>query len=195
MPDEPSRGYGPRARLDASPAQESGDPTPCARCDASADGLDARRREPICRSCADSPLPLPDGGRLGQFAASPSRDNRKFPESEDRDSILGRLRERIGRRRLFPEITLQLLSSPGGDDSGMPESQLSDSDTPAGHSDATPGWRLRWHVGDLAHHTEWTTDFGTVENLYDQYRRSDVFPGHDIVIERRTVVRDHGGER
>jgi hypothetical protein len=52
--------------------------------------------------------------------------------------------------------------------------------------DAT--WRLRWYVGDLAHHTAWTSDFATVENLYDQYRRSEVHPGSDYVIERRTEV-------
>jgi len=48
-------------------------------------------------------------------------------------------------------------------------------------------WRLRYHVGDLVHYTEWTDDFPTVENLYEQYRRGDY--GHDVVIERRTEVR------
>ena len=47
-------------------------------------------------------------------------------------------------------------------------------------------WRLRYCVGDLVHYTEWTTDFPTVENLYDQYRRGDY--GHDVVIERREVL-------
>jgi hypothetical protein len=192
MPDEPSRGYGPRARLDVSPAQESDDPTACTHCDSSADGLDARTREPICRSCAGSPLPLPDGGLP---ATGQSVDIRKFPELAVDDGRFGRFRERIHLQRLFPETTLQLLSSPRGDDSGMSESRVPDSDAPGSCNTATPAWRLRWYVGDLAHHTEWTTDFGTVENLYDQYRRSEVFPGHDIVIERRTTVRDHGGER
>jgi hypothetical protein len=63
-------------------------------------------------------------------------------------------------------------------------------EVPAPGSD--PEWRLRWYVGDLAHHTAWTADFATVENLYDQYRRSEVFAGHDIVIERRGVVRGRG---
>jgi len=48
-------------------------------------------------------------------------------------------------------------------------------------------WRLRYSVGELVHYTEWTREFATVENLYEQYRRSDY--GHDIVIERRTEVR------
>lgn len=47
-------------------------------------------------------------------------------------------------------------------------------------------WRLRYCVGDLVHYTEWTTEFATVENLYDQYRRGDY--GHDVVIERREVL-------
>jgi len=48
-------------------------------------------------------------------------------------------------------------------------------------------WRLRYVVGDLVHYTEWTSDFATVENYYDQYRRGDY--SHDVVIERRTEVR------
>ncbi|WP_026190349.1 hypothetical protein [Halomicrobium katesii] len=48
-------------------------------------------------------------------------------------------------------------------------------------------WRLRYAVGDLVHYTEWTHEFATVENLYEQYRRGDY--GHDVVIERRTEVR------
>lgn len=48
-------------------------------------------------------------------------------------------------------------------------------------------WRLRWAVADLVHYTAWTADYGTVENYYEQYRRSD-HPGHDYVIERRTIA-------
>ncbi|WP_420182829.1 hypothetical protein ACNO8S_16200 (plasmid) [Haloarcula sp. KBTZ06] len=48
-------------------------------------------------------------------------------------------------------------------------------------------WRLRYMVGDLEHYTEWTTDFPTIENYYDQYRRGDY--AHDVAIERRTVVK------
>ncbi|MFU1783189.1 hypothetical protein ACM16X_17615 [Haloarcula japonica] len=50
----------------------------------------------------------------------------------------------------------------------------------------TDEWRLRYHVGDLVHYTEWTTDFPTVENYYEQYRRGDC--AHDVVIERREVL-------
>jgi hypothetical protein len=53
-------------------------------------------------------------------------------------------------------------------------------------------WRLCWHVGDLAVHTAWTSDFGTVENLYEQYRRSEAHPGTDYTIERRTEVDTEG---
>jgi len=60
----------------------------------------------------------------------------------------------------------------------------------AAGSDATPTqaslWRLRYMVGDLEHYTEWTADFPTIENYYDQYRRGDY--AHDVVIERRAVV-------
>ncbi|WP_135304819.1 hypothetical protein [Haloarcula amylovorans] len=56
--------------------------------------------------------------------------------------------------------------------------------------DAAPAqddkWRLRYHVGDLVHYTEWSEDFATVENLYAQYRYGEY--GHDVVIERRTEV-------
>ncbi|EMA07844.1 hypothetical protein SAMN05443574_1473 [Haloarcula vallismortis] len=41
-------------------------------------------------------------------------------------------------------------------------------------------------VGDLTHYTEWTTDFPTVENYYEQYRRGDY--AHDVAIERRAVL-------
>ena len=47
-------------------------------------------------------------------------------------------------------------------------------------------WRLRYMVGDLTHYTEWTTDFPTVENYCEQYRRGDY--AHDVVIERRAVI-------
>ncbi|WP_135304925.1 hypothetical protein [Haloarcula amylovorans] len=47
-------------------------------------------------------------------------------------------------------------------------------------------WRLRYHVGDLVHYTEWTAEFAAVENLYAQYRYGEY--GHDVVIERRTEV-------
>jgi hypothetical protein len=56
-------------------------------------------------------------------------------------------------------------------------------------ADAAPEnrqWRLRYVVGELVHYTEWTHDFATVENYYEQYRRGDY--GHDVVIERRTEV-------
>jgi len=61
MPNEPARGYGPRVRPDASPAQESDDPTACTRCDASADGLDPHAG-PLCRDCGITTA-LADGGR------------------------------------------------------------------------------------------------------------------------------------
>ena len=48
-------------------------------------------------------------------------------------------------------------------------------------------WRLRYEVGDLTHYTEWTADFPTVENYYEQYRRED--HTHDTTIERREVLR------
>jgi len=41
-------------------------------------------------------------------------------------------------------------------------------------------------IGDLEHYTEWTAEFPTTENYYDQYRRGDY--AHDVVIERRAVV-------
>lgn len=47
-------------------------------------------------------------------------------------------------------------------------------------------WRLRYMVGDLTHYTEWTTDFPTVENYCEQYRRGDY--AHDVAIERRVVI-------
>jgi len=50
----------------------------------------------------------------------------------------------------------------------------------------TTQWRLRYTVGDLEHYTEWTADFPTVENYYDQYCPGDC--AHDVVIERRAVV-------
>ncbi|WP_135305485.1 hypothetical protein [Haloarcula amylovorans] len=49
-----------------------------------------------------------------------------------------------------------------------------------------PQWRLRYHVGDLVHYTEWTDEFAAVENLAVQYRDGNY--GHDVVIERRTEV-------
>jgi hypothetical protein len=56
-------------------------------------------------------------------------------------------------------------------------------------ADGPAQWRLRWYVGDLAHYTAWTTDYGTVENYYQQYRQADTHPGHDYAIERRTTIR------
>ncbi|EMA14975.1 hypothetical protein [Haloarcula marismortui] len=53
-------------------------------------------------------------------------------------------------------------------------------------STETDQWRLRYMVGDLEHYTEWTADFPTIENYYDQYRRGDY--AHDVAIERRAVV-------
>lgn len=47
-------------------------------------------------------------------------------------------------------------------------------------------WRLRYHVGDVVHYTEWTADFPAIENLYEQYRRGAY--GHDVAIERRATV-------
>jgi hypothetical protein len=82
------------------------------------------------------------------------------------------------------------LANPSEERTG--EESTDDGEEPA--PDSEPEWRLRWYVGDLAHHTAWTTDFGTVENLYDQYRRAEVHPGHDYVIERRTRV-ETGGDR
>lgn len=61
MSNEPSRGYGPRVRPDASPAQESDDPTACTRCGANADGLDPHAG-PLCRDCGTATA-LTDGGR------------------------------------------------------------------------------------------------------------------------------------
>lgn len=57
------------------------------------------------------------------------------------------------------------------------------SDTAPAQADA---WRLRYHVGDLVHYTEWTDDFPIVENYYEQYRRGDY--AHDVVIKRREVL-------
>jgi hypothetical protein len=57
-------------------------------------------------------------------------------------------------------------------------------------TDARPDaqcWRVRYHVGDLEHYTAWSTDFATVENLYEQYRRGEY--AHDVVIECPTAVR------
>jgi len=48
-------------------------------------------------------------------------------------------------------------------------------------------WRLRYMVGDLAHYREWMSDFPTVENYYEQYRRGDY--AHDVAIERRAVIK------
>ncbi|WP_336331052.1 MULTISPECIES: hypothetical protein [unclassified Haloarcula] len=53
-------------------------------------------------------------------------------------------------------------------------------------SSETTQWRLRYHVGDLTHYTEWTTEFPTIENYYDQYRHGD--HAHDVAIERRAVI-------
>ncbi|WP_367176621.1 hypothetical protein [Haloarcula rubripromontorii] len=47
-------------------------------------------------------------------------------------------------------------------------------------------WRLRYHVGEIQHYTEWTTEFPTIENYYDQYHHGD--PAHDVAIERRAVI-------
>jgi len=56
-------------------------------------------------------------------------------------------------------------------------------DTASAHADE---WRLSYQVGDLFHYTEWTADFPTVENYYEQYRRGDCI--HDVVIERREML-------
>jgi hypothetical protein len=61
--------------------------------------------------------------------------------------------------------------------------------------DAETEWRLRWHVADLAHYTDWTTDFGVIENLQDQYQHDPTHPGHDFTIERRTAMRATEGQR
>ncbi|MFC7076130.1 hypothetical protein [Haloarcula halophila] len=61
-----------------------------------------------------------------------------------------------------------------------------DGDEPATAPADGREWRLRYRVGDLTHFTAWTSEFATVENLYEQYRRGDY--GHDVVIERRAVV-------
>ncbi|EMA10242.1 hypothetical protein [Haloarcula marismortui] len=53
-------------------------------------------------------------------------------------------------------------------------------------SSDTAQWRLRYHVGDLEHYTEWTADFPTIENYYDQYHHGD--HAHDVAIERRAVI-------
>jgi len=60
--------------------------------------------------------------------------------------------------------------------------------TPADTTDAQ--WRLRYHVGELAHYTAWTSEFATVENLYHQYRQGEY--GHDVTIERRAEVSADG---
>jgi len=75
--------------------------------------------------------------------------------------------------------------APSGEVVIMPRSSEGTATEPA----ATDGqqWRLRYVVGELVHYTEWTSDFATVENYYDQYRRGD--HGHNVVIERRTEVR------
>jgi hypothetical protein len=69
-----------------------------------------------------------------------------------------------------------------------PTEERTDAEAPADTE-----YRLRWHVADLAHYTDWTTDFGVVENLYDQYQHDPTHPGHDYAIERRTAVRATGG--
>lgn len=51
------------------------------------------------------------------------------------------------------------------------------------HSAETSEWRLRYLVGDLEHYTEWTPEFATVENYYDQYRRDE--RTSEVTIERR----------
>ncbi|NLV10702.1 hypothetical protein GOC74_12285 [Halomicrobium mukohataei] len=48
-------------------------------------------------------------------------------------------------------------------------------------------WRLRYEVGELTHFTEWTADFPTVENYYEQFRRADHVSA--ATIERREVLR------
>ncbi|EMA09218.1 hypothetical protein [Haloarcula marismortui] len=53
-------------------------------------------------------------------------------------------------------------------------------------SSDTAQWRLRYHVGEIQHYTEWMADFPTIENYYDQYRRGDY--AHDVAIERRAMV-------
>jgi len=53
-------------------------------------------------------------------------------------------------------------------------------------SSDTAQWRLCYHVGDLEHYTEWTADFPTIENYYDQYHHGD--HAHDVAIERRAVI-------
>ncbi|WP_336339480.1 hypothetical protein [Haloarcula brevis] len=68
---------------------------------------------------------------------------------------------------------------------------MAKADTPdSAGSDTAPAqadeWRLRYKVGGLVHYTEWTADFPTVENYYEQYRRGDC--AHDVAIERREVL-------
>ncbi|WP_276259877.1 hypothetical protein [Haloglomus litoreum] len=53
--------------------------------------------------------------------------------------------------------------------------------------DAETEYRLRWYVADLAHYTAWSSDFGVIENLQDQYQHDPTHPGHDYAIERRTT--------
>jgi DNA-binding PadR family transcriptional regulator len=60
MTCEPSAGRSARTTTEASPIQRTGGG--CYRCDAPADGLDARVREPVCQDCAGKPVFLPDGG-------------------------------------------------------------------------------------------------------------------------------------
>ncbi|WP_018259313.1 hypothetical protein [Halomicrobium katesii] len=48
-------------------------------------------------------------------------------------------------------------------------------------------WRLRYAVGELTHFSEWTADFPTVEDYYEQFRREDHVSA--VTIERREVLR------
>ncbi|GGK83516.1 hypothetical protein GCM10009067_39650 [Haloarcula sebkhae] len=38
------------------------------------------------------------------------------------------------------------------------------------------------HGRDLTHYSEWTTEFPTIENYYEQYRYGDY--AHDVAIDR-----------
>jgi len=53
-------------------------------------------------------------------------------------------------------------------------------------SSDTAQWRLRYHVGEIQHYTEWTADFPSIENYYDQYHHGD--HAHDVAIERRAMI-------